>query len=668
MTILPRLLKQDAISVLLLAVALVASLFFDGGNIDLLAVVVMILVAILLTGVLRMLAVNELALSRNVLSVSLLLYPAWLAVTILWSPVSFVSEVNFWWLACFPLAYWLYTYMPARTSLWPYLMAAVLIIGAGLAVSGAYQLLVHRDDPRSVFEDVNVHAALLTLIAIPAGGRFLAASAMKKQSTVAVWLFGGVFFLLTYALMVPMGRVAIVSFIVGMGLVIAASAQFVPRRAICAILAMLIAAGVLANFSRDGDVFARLATIADPLAASPERWLIWKQSWALLMQSPWLGAGLGMYPFLWPPYRDPADGSAGYFVHNDYLQIWLEAGIPGLLLMSAIFGVAAWTFVRAERGNMAPDVRIEFAGLSGGLLAIALQSFVQFSFYVLPIAILSGLFLGRLHAIALQARGESVWILRPGRHFSARGLRLIVVLLFVPPLVHLGAIGLSVTLADRGIAAAAEGRITVAAEALGWAARLTPAADSLWLSLADLDRQVLAEGANNGFGTGDNDVRRRLLYRSAEETLDHAQALNPYRAEAHVVRAALYRSAPDLAGAVWARRVVQAYRQALRINPRHHSARLDYARFMLEQGQEPYAQAILEEGMRYTYPNSDAVLPYFLLTLQLHERAGDMLQTQLLRSRIAVYVHMRAEKLTVDPETKKVLVSMGLLNKISSGP
>ena len=29
--------------------------------------------------------------------------------------------------------------------------------------------------------------------------------------------------------------------------------------------------------------------------------------------------------------------SAGFFVHNDYLQMWIETGLPGLLLFLGVW-------------------------------------------------------------------------------------------------------------------------------------------------------------------------------------------------------------------------------------------------------------------------------------------------------------------------------------------
>jgi O-antigen ligase len=53
-----------------------------------------------------------------------------------------------------------------------------------------------------------------------------------------------------------------------------------------------------------------------------------------------LGAGLGAFEGLYPSYEDPAAVGRGFIIsaHNDYLQIALELGLPGCLVLVAFLG------------------------------------------------------------------------------------------------------------------------------------------------------------------------------------------------------------------------------------------------------------------------------------------------------------------------------------------
>jgi O-antigen ligase len=52
-----------------------------------------------------------------------------------------------------------------------------------------------------------------------------------------------------------------------------------------------------------------------------------------------LGAGLGTFPDLYRTYEDPLVPATSYVnhAHNDYLEIALETGLPGILLLLAFF-------------------------------------------------------------------------------------------------------------------------------------------------------------------------------------------------------------------------------------------------------------------------------------------------------------------------------------------
>ena len=122
---------------------------------------------------------------RSALTVSLTLFWLWLAVTLLWTPVSFVSTTMFWWLSALPLGFWLYTLQPARTRAWPWLAGLSLLVGHGLVLTGAFQRLVKDATPQSAFLDVNIQAAVLMLMALPAGGYMLRMGAARRAGASA---------------------------------------------------------------------------------------------------------------------------------------------------------------------------------------------------------------------------------------------------------------------------------------------------------------------------------------------------------------------------------------------------------------------------------------------------------------------------------------------------
>ena len=239
-------------------------------------------------------------------------------------------------------------------------------------------------------------------------------------------------------------------------------------------------------------------------------------------------------------------------------------------------------------------MRIEIAGLSAGLAAIAAHSFVQYNFYVIPILLLGGLLLARLQELAVPARGATprVWRWQPDKHFSAAGYRLIVLVLALLPLGYFASIGISAYQLARGNGFAAQSRFDEADRAFAAAQRFWPNSDAPLIARAGLYRAVLIRG------DGD-DEQQRALFRSGEELLAQAERLNPLRPDIFTLRAEFYRQAPLLAGSGWDTRAAENYRHALTLDPRHYRARLGYAQFLFGQDRKNEARDILEDGMRY---------------------------------------------------------------------
>ena len=149
--------------------AIAASLFFVGFNVEIFAAAMLLLLTALLaaawSGYRRGWSVP-----LTPLTVALSLYWGWLAITLLWSPVYFISALTFWWLSCLPLGFWIYWLMPERERIWDAVAVALAAMALALAVAGVYQVFALHVPPQTVFLDVNIQVALLNLVTLPAAG------------------------------------------------------------------------------------------------------------------------------------------------------------------------------------------------------------------------------------------------------------------------------------------------------------------------------------------------------------------------------------------------------------------------------------------------------------------------------------------------------------------
>lgn len=605
--------------------ALIAALFFVGTNIIIFSITLgLLIVAVAI--VLWRAHGQTVSVPRSALTVSLTLFWLWLAATLVWTPVTFVSTTMFWWVSVLPLGFWLYTLQPVHTRAWPRLAVSALLVGYGLALTGAFQRLLQDKIPQAAFLDVNIQAALLMLIALPTGSYMLRTGAARpsgpsvkgaadvrdhrgmlgavaetgkngrRLDTRRAVLLGFSFLLLVYGLMLTRSRGGILAFFIGTAVLFVMTARHVPKKWFMIYVGLVALALLLADLSWGGALLGRMAdSFQDVHRAGAGRFTIWRESWRLLFeQSPLWGIGLGLYSLVWPSYRAPEDASGGYFTHNDYLQIWIETGLPGLLLFLAALAATGWMIWRTlRRDNLSDVVRIEIAGLSAGLAAIAAHSFVQYNFYVIPILLLSGLMLVRLQELAISCGiTAGIWQWRPDKHFSATGYRLIVLALALLLFGYFASIGISTYQLTRGNGFVGQSQFDEADRAFAIAQRFWPTSDASLIARAGLYHTVLARGGNGP-------EQQKALFQAGEELLAHAERLNPLRPDIFTLRAELYRQAPLLAGVGWDTTAAENYRHALRLNPRQYGTRLRYAQFLFEQNKKNKASRILEDGMRY---------------------------------------------------------------------
>jgi len=133
----------------------------------------------------------------------------------------------------------------------------------------------------------------------------------------------------------------------------------------------LIAIAVLLGYFGQG-LFARFS---DGSLALGERALQWQISWQAIKHEFLLGYGAGSYATVFQVYREYADLRQVVYdqAHNDYLHIWLEQGLVGLLMWLIFLALALrMAFVSVTR---APSRLV--TALSLVSLVVVLASLIQ---------------------------------------------------------------------------------------------------------------------------------------------------------------------------------------------------------------------------------------------------------------------------------------------------
>lgn len=624
--LLPRLWQTHRYPVIwstLFAGSFIASLFFNGTYIEYFAASLLLLCLLMLVVLWR--GYQEgFQVPRSALSLFLTLFWAWLALGLLWSRVPYVSMVNFWWVGSFTLVFWLAILTPDAERCWHWASRLVFFIGLALAVTGLYQLLILSADPRSTFLSRNSHAALLILVSIPASAHFLLAQSGHRRNALAALLF--IFFL---GIAVTGSRGVMLSLLLAVSVLAIVAYRHIPIRRLGVWLAIILGAYLLANFLLQGWLSGRLSSVFDPSSAGHDRFLIWSQAWKMVVDNPWLGIGLGTYWLFWPPYRHPADSSAGFYVHNDYLQIWIETGLPGLILLLAVEAAVLALFVRMLRDRaVTAEQRVELAGLFGGLAAIGFHTFFDFDLYVQPILLTIGLMLARLQSLDNACRAIPALVFVPAQRLGRRGYRLITLLALFLPILYFTALGFSARLTVVGREHAQQGRWVEASQTLNRAWQLMPTSDLTLVTQAELLRQAIQALP------ADASSQRKTLFHESLAQLADAERVNPVRPQIYYIRGMLYQQNPALAGPRWLELAADSYRQALRIDPRSFWTRMAYARMLLDQQRVTEARAVLEGGIDYWYFPEPNVFGYYMLTADLRRRGGDLDGARALHKKV----------------------------------
>lgn len=339
------------------------------------------------------------------LSVLMLAWLLWLPASLAWSQSVGLALAHLAALLALPLA-WLAgrALAAARPSAWAGLLAAGLpAVLALLVLWGAWQGPdTFTAKPQGPFVDPNTYAAALNLLLLPVLARFLqdGAAPHALAARLRLALIAGS----AYVALLVASRGATLALLLVLPLLLWAARHQPGVRRRYALLAgtLLLAAAAawatLHTTTQQALVGQRLlATVSEGDSA---RVLLVQAAWQMGQDAPLLGTGLGSFYLRYPAYRPPQDvHTAGGWVHNDYLQLWVEAGLPALAI---ILGLGLWLLwrlwqeirhlhrVRGDAGALAN------VGWLAACLAVFIHALFNFLFYFALIALVLGLYLAQL--------------------------------------------------------------------------------------------------------------------------------------------------------------------------------------------------------------------------------------------------------------------------------
>ena len=124
------------------------------------------------------------------------------------------------------------------------------------------------------------------------------------------------------------------------------------RKFLAAMLIFVVAGGIFLSLSPRTS--QRLQTIASAGSEQSvtERFLMWRSAIDAIIENPLTGVGFGNYEAAYQEkyMLDTAKERSQGHAHNIYLQLWAEAGLPGLIFLCGLFGyILRWSWLRVKK-------------------------------------------------------------------------------------------------------------------------------------------------------------------------------------------------------------------------------------------------------------------------------------------------------------------------------
>lgn len=396
-------------SAVLLAAAFLAALNYMGG-----AVIAPLVVATLAMLAALALAIagpqaDSLKLPVTIASVALATLFLILVVTTVSSTLPGTSATVACGIAMLPLAYLVAMTTLRDDAVWHSTLDLIEWIAMLVMLLGVVDFMLVQSRPFSVFQDINALGAFCNLFALPAiaslhrqaardGMRSALGSAAAFKLVVAL-----------ACLAATASRGAHLSFVLSLLILTALLLRRnrrgwrMPAVSAAAFIALLLIVAPLQNHTGS---LARMSDLSHDQSAA-DRIEMLKSTWLMVKDGPWYGSGPGTYKIRYLMYRSPAEHSTtGDLAHNDYLQFLAEGGpvLLGALLLLAFAAMRHVMKAWAAADGGSHDTAAEAAGLAVATLGLFGHASLNFIFYILPLAMLAGLYLARLDGQIPAAR------------------------------------------------------------------------------------------------------------------------------------------------------------------------------------------------------------------------------------------------------------------------
>ncbi|KTD06837.1 O-antigen ligase family protein [Legionella jamestowniensis] len=598
----------------ILGLLLLAALIFQGVT-DRSVLLISYGVFLLLSPIYFFRLQKQISITFTPLSLLLILWLIWVYLPYYFGWVANTSLFGFF--QCSP---WIVTFFILETSnstkrLWSGLFQIVWLLSLICALYALFQFFILHQMPCGFFASKNTTAAFLMMTLLILTGEFLKPTLrpLKVANSVYLALIGISIVILALAMFSALSRGVMISFSCGLAVELIVLGHVISKKRLFLFLTLLFLAFSLFLLIAQPAIAHRLLL----LQREKSRLIMWQGAWHLWQNTPWYGLGIFNFKHYYQAYSLPGDGSVLEYAHNDFLQLLIETGIPGgmiLLSIMVIISLSLWRYLQQHfKGEHVPLVAC-FAAL----MSFVFHSVVDFNFYVLPMNLLLGCYLGYLHNGLKEAGAIPSWPIR----LSILQQRLLILLGLLLGL-FISSNALRLLMFDYHTTKA-----DIATKQHHYQAALPHTKQALqWLDVAALHshRADLYLQFANSAKTRDE---KQTFTRKTQNEINKALANNPYYARPYFQMAlvqSILLNNPAKAQNFFAESIAK--------NPHYSLARLTFCQFLIEQQDLIYAQRVLEQGLHYPIAPEQAEI-YLNYLAKLRYENGDKKGALQIASRL----------------------------------
>ena len=326
-----------------------------------------------------------------------------------------------------------------------------------------------------------------------------------------------------------------------------------------------------------------------------------KVAWKNIKENSLLGVGL--LNFIYFNYRDTVDYIYGktLYVHNDYMQLWLELGTLGIIAYFLILGTMCWQGIKSLK-ELNKEDQIWTISILCALTTCFIHALLSYVFYTpLLVCFMAG-YLAVLSNISTKNKipenisdNLNYKALRFIKH-KVWFYRVIISLFMSTILFGYAAAQISVR---AGVSMLKENKIDLASNLFTLARKLSPNVSEYYLVEANVWKNIAINNDD------------RIAANRADKIYAEAMARNPYDVESRLYRAMLHRDGTLLLDVpVSSETILKWLEYALDWRPHHHKIQAEYLRTLKKYGRMEEARFILAEYLK-KYPRSRLLIKVY---------------------------------------------------------